>query len=234
MNNKQIVIVGGTGSIGMALVRQLSSQGARLSVTGRDATKLAIAEKAAGDMRGFVCEVTSEESVREVFSKFDHIDHLVVLAGSSGGGPFMETPVDRQRYVLEERVWGATHAVRAALPRMRAGSITLTSGLFASRPPSRGAVMLVAALSAVEGLARGLARELAPIRVNAVSFGVVRSSRHRYMGADQEPYYRRLGESLATGRVGEPEQAAQAILFAMQNDYLTGEVLHVDGGARLA
>jgi NAD(P)-dependent dehydrogenase (short-subunit alcohol dehydrogenase family) len=53
------------------------------------------------------------------------------------------------------------------------------------------------------------------------------------MGADQEPYYRRLGNALPTGRVGEPDHAAHAIVFAMQNDYLTGEVLHVDGGARL-
>ena len=233
MKNKRVLVVGGTGSIGMALVRQLSSQGARLALTGRDAAKRASAESAVDGVQSFHCEITSEDSVSEVFSHFDRIDHLVVLAGSSGGGPFMETPTNRQRYVLEERVWGAVHAVRAAVPKMRGGSITLTSGLFASRPPGTGAVMLVTALSAVEGLARGLARELAPIRVNAVSFGVLRSSRHRHMGADQEAYYQRLGGSLPTGRVGEPEHAAQAIVFAMQNDYLTGEVLHVDGGARL-
>ncbi|HXJ54286.1 MAG TPA: SDR family oxidoreductase [Burkholderiales bacterium] len=233
MKDKQVVIVGGTGSIGSALVRQLSAQGARVRVTGRDSDSLASAEKGASGVQSFLCEVTSEASVGEVFSHFDDIDHVVVLAGSSGGGPFMETPASRQRYVLEERVWGAIYAVRAAVPKMRGGSITLTSGLFASRPPAAGSVMLVTALSAVEGLVRGLARELAPIRINAVSFGVVRSTRHRHMGADQEPYYRRLGNALPTGRVGEPDHAAHAIVFAMQNDYLTGEVLHVDGGARL-
>lgn len=233
MKNEQVMVVGGSGSIGIALLRQLSSQGARLALTGRDAAKLAAAERAVGCMQSFRCEITSEDSVGEVFSHFDRIDHLVVLAGSSGGGPFMEMPTNRQRYVVEERVWGAIHVVRAAVPKMRGGSITLTSGVFSSRPPSMGAVMLVTALSAVEGLARGLARELAPIRVNAVSFGVLRSSRHRHMGADQEAYYQRLGNSLLTGRVGEADHAAQAIVFAMQNDYLTGEVLHVDGGARL-
>jgi NAD(P)-dependent dehydrogenase (short-subunit alcohol dehydrogenase family) len=233
MKDKQIVVVGGTGSIGMALIRQLAAQGARLALTGRDAAKLASAERAIRGLQSFRCEITSEESVSQVFSHFDCIDHIVVLAGSSGGGPFIETPSSRQRYVMEERVWGAVYAVRAAVPKMRGGSITLTSGLFSSRPPAGGAVMLVSALAAVEGLARGLARELAPIRVNAISFGVVRSSRHRHMGADQEAYYQRLGNSLPAGRVGEPEHAAQAIVFAMQNDYLTGEVLRVDGGARL-
>jgi NAD(P)-dependent dehydrogenase (short-subunit alcohol dehydrogenase family) len=233
MKDKQVVIVGGSGSIGVALARQLSSQGARLALTGRDSAKLASAERAARGIRAFGCEITSEDSVCEVFSHFDRIDHLVVLAGSSGGGSFMETPANRQRYVLEERVWGAVHAVRAAVPKMQGGSITLTSGLFSSRPPATGTVMLVTALSAVEGLARGLARELAPIRVNAVSFGVLRSARHGHMGAEQEAYYQRLGHSLPIGRVGDPDHAAQAIVFAMQNDYVTGEVLHVDGGARL-
>jgi NAD(P)-dependent dehydrogenase (short-subunit alcohol dehydrogenase family) len=234
MKNTQIVVVGGTGSIGMALVRQLAAQGARLALTGRDAAKLASAERAIRGLQTFRCEITSEDSVGQVFSHFDQIDHLVVLAGSSGGGPFMETAASLQRYVMEERVWGAVYAARAAVPKMRGGSITLTSGLFSSRPPARGAVMLASALSAVEGLARGLARELAPIRVNAISFGVVRSSRHSHMGADQEAHYQRVGGSLLTGRVGEAEHAAQAVIFAMQNDYLTGEVLHLDGGARLA
>jgi NAD(P)-dependent dehydrogenase (short-subunit alcohol dehydrogenase family) len=85
----------------------------------------------------------------------------------------------------------------------------------------------------VEGLARALATELAPVRVNAISFGSVRSTRHSAMGDQQEAYYQRVGSSLPTGRIGEPHEAAHAILFALTNEYLTGEVLHLDGGARL-
>src|ERR1044072_471752 len=107
MKDKQVVIVGGTGSIGSALVRQLSAQGARVRVTGRDSDSLAAAEKAASGVQSFLCEVTSEASVGEVFSHFDDIDHVVVLAGSSGGGPFLGRPPARPRSVLAERGSGA-------------------------------------------------------------------------------------------------------------------------------
>jgi NAD(P)-dependent dehydrogenase (short-subunit alcohol dehydrogenase family) len=234
MKDQQIIIVGGTGSIGVATAELLSSQGARVAITGRNAEKLASAEKRVPGLRTYRCEITDEASVREIFSTFDRIDHLVVLAGSTSGGRVIDTPPAALRFVIEERIWGPIYAVQAAIPKMRYGSITLTSGLFSERPPENGAAVLVAAFAGVEGLARALARELAPVRVNAISFGVIRSSRHSSMGDQQEAHYQRVGSKLPIGRVAGPHAAAHAILFALTNEYLTGEVLHVDGGARLA
>jgi NAD(P)-dependent dehydrogenase (short-subunit alcohol dehydrogenase family) len=233
MRDQQIIIVGGTGSIGVATAELLASQGACVAITGRSAEKLAAAAKRVPGLRTFQCEITDEASVREIFSAFDRIDHVVVLAGSTSGGRVIGTPSAALRFVVEERIWGAVYVVQAAVAKMRQGSITLTSGLFAGRPPDNGAAILVAALAGVEGLARALARELAPLRVNAVSFGSIRSGRHSAMGDQQEAYYQRVGGSLPTGRVGDPGEAAHAIQFALTNKYLTGEVLHLDGGARL-
>ena len=233
MKDQQVIIVGGTGSIGIATAELLASQGARVAITGRSVEKLASAAKRVPALRTCQCEITDEANVREIFSAFDRIDHVVVLAGSTSGGRVIDTPAAALRFVIEERIWGSVYAVQAAVPKMRHGSITLTSGLFSGRPPENGAGILVAALAGVEGLARALARELAPVRVNAINFGVVRSGRHSAMGDQQEAYYQRVGSSLPIGRVAEPHEAAHAILFALTNEYLTGEVLHLDGGARL-
>jgi NAD(P)-dependent dehydrogenase (short-subunit alcohol dehydrogenase family) len=233
MKDQQIIIVGGTGSIGIATAELLAAKGARVAITGRSMEKLVSAAKRVPGLQTYQCEITDEANVREIFSAFDRIDHVVVLAGSAGGGRVVDTPAVALRFVIEERIWGSVYAVQGAVPKMRRGSITLTSGLFSGRPPENGAAILVAALAGVEGLARALARELAPIRVNAISFGVVRSGRHGFMGNQQEAHYQRVGSSLPVGRIAEPHEAAHAILFALTNKYLTGEVLHVDGGARL-
>jgi len=233
MKDQQIVIVGGTGSIGIATAELLVSRGARVTITGRSEDKLLSAAKCVAGLQTIECEITDEIRVRHVFSDFDHVDHVIVLAGSTAGGCVLDTSAAALRFVIEERIWGVIHVLQAAAPKMRKGSITLTSGLFSERPPARGAAILVAALAGVEGLGRALARELAPVRVNVLSFGTVRSTRHRAMGDEQARYYERVGTSLPTGRVGEPGEAAQAILFALTNEYLTGEVLHLNGGARL-
>jgi NAD(P)-dependent dehydrogenase (short-subunit alcohol dehydrogenase family) len=170
-----------------------------VAITGRNAKKLASVAERIPDLRTFECEITDHASVRKTLSALDHIDHLVVLAGSSSGGRILDTPPDALRFVVEERIWGSVYAVQAAVPKMQRGSVTLTSGLLSGRPPENGAVILVAALAGVEGLA----------------------------------HYQRVSRALPIGRVAEPREAAHAILFALTNEYLTGEVLHVDGGARL-
>ena len=103
---------------------------------------------------------------------FATIDHVLVCAGGPAGGPVLRADLDVWRRAVDERLWGALHAVRHAAPRMTNGSITLTSGSFGSRP-MLGTAITAALAGAVEGLTRALALELAPVRVNAIAPGPV-------------------------------------------------------------
>src|SRR5712672_1266205 len=119
-------------------------------------------------------------------------------------------------------------------PHMRKeGSIVLTTGIAGQRP-QKGWVIAASVCGTIEALTLALAVELAPIRVNAVSPGVVRTNLWRNMtAAEREHLYESVGNSLPVGRVGEPDDIAKAYLFLMQEGFSTGQTIVVDGGTVL-
>ena len=137
--------------------------------------------------------------------------------------------------MLDVRFWGAVAVIKFATPQMRAGgSIGLTTGTVGQRPVP-GAALAAAGAGAAEGLVRGLAVELAPIRVNAVRAGAFRTPLWDSVPESQrEALFARLAQGALTGTIGEPEQIAAAHIYLMQNQYVTGTVQTVDGGLLLA
>jgi NAD(P)-dependent dehydrogenase (short-subunit alcohol dehydrogenase family) len=136
------------------------------------------------------------------------------------------------RRIIDERIWGVTYVVRHAAPRMTKGSITFTSGGLSSRP-RLGAAMLTAALAGVEALAPALALELAPVRVNAVTPGLIDTPLlHNTYGPERDTIVKNRAAILPGKRIGTAEEVAQAMLMLMTNEYITGTVLHIDGGSR--
>ena len=133
------------------------------------------------------------------------------------------------------RFWGAVGVIRSAASRFRAGgSIALTTGTIGQRPLP-GAALAAAGAGAAEGLVRGLAAELAPVRVNAVRAGAIRTPLWDGVPEPQrEAVFARLAQRTLLGTIGEPEEIALAHLYLMQNRYVTGTVLTVDGGLLLA
>jgi NAD(P)-dependent dehydrogenase (short-subunit alcohol dehydrogenase family) len=133
------------------------------------------------------------------------------------------------------RYFGALWAVHAAMPHLRpGGSITLTAGIAGHRP-GPGWAVAASICGAVESLTRALAVELAPIRVNAVSPGVVRSPLWASMTpASREQFYRDTAAAIPAGRVGDVDDIAQAYLFCLTQPFTTGSIVTVDGGAVLA
>jgi NAD(P)-dependent dehydrogenase (short-subunit alcohol dehydrogenase family) len=185
---------------------------------------------------GHAIDLTDAELVRELFAGLGDVDHLVFTAGE----PLSMMPMDTMdlnaaRNFFGLRYFGALGAVQAAGPHLRAGgSITLTSGSAGERGgPGWGVAASIC--GAIEALTRSLAVELAPLRVNAVAPGVVRSPLWQAMAdADREQMYQQIGAGIPAGRVGEVADVVQGYLYCMTQHWATGTVLHIDGGTLLA
>src|SRR5262249_51953621 len=160
------------------------------------------------------------------------------LRGGDGGGmaagPLAEMDLPNAGQTFAVRFWGALACIKHAHKHISAGgSITLTDGMIAHRP-RKGAAVSSAMAGAVEHLTCGLALELAPVRVNAVCPGYVRTEVWNSIPEEQrEERFKRMTERLPLTRIGEPAEIAEAYLYLMRGGYTTGQVLHVDGGMGL-
>jgi NAD(P)-dependent dehydrogenase (short-subunit alcohol dehydrogenase family) len=184
---------------------------------------------------GYALDVRYEEEIRDLFERIGRFDHLAYTAGESLPlGPIAATELETARRALEIRFWGAYAAVKHGAPRLRrGGSIVLTSGIASARPQASWTVTS-SVCGAVEALTRALAVELAPIRVNAVAPGVVRSNLWRDMSEDdRSAMYASLAQALPVGRAGEVDDIAETFLYLMRNGYSTGTVVTIDGGSVL-
>jgi NAD(P)-dependent dehydrogenase (short-subunit alcohol dehydrogenase family) len=236
LRGQRIVVIGGTAGIGLAVAEGAAREGAEVVVASRrresvDAALKRLPEGAAGH----VLDATDEEAVRGFFARVGGFDHLVYTAGESLlMGSLAETDLGRARRFLDTRLWGAYTAVRHGAPGIRpGGSVVLTTGT-AGRRPMPGTTVAASLCGAMESLTRALALEIAPVRVNAVSPGVVRTELWRDLPeAEREGLYASAAGSLPVGRVGEPADVAEAYLYLMRGGYSTGSVVVVDGGGTL-
>jgi NAD(P)-dependent dehydrogenase (short-subunit alcohol dehydrogenase family) len=185
---------------------------------------------------GAVVNTRDEADVAALFARVGELDHVVYTAGDTvRPQPLADLPLDAAWELFEVRFWGAVAAVKHAAPRVRpGGSIVLTSGTVAVRP-APGAALAAGAAAAIEGLTRGLAAELAPIRVNAVRPGAIRTPLWDPVPEPQRAaLFAALADRTLTKSIGEADQIAAAHLYLMGNRFVTGTVLTVDGGAILA
>lgn len=230
LDGQRVVIIGGSSGIGLAVARQARAEGALVTIGGRSEGRLQEASRALGEVAVARVDISDEASVNALFEPLTHVDHLVISAGTVGPSGVLRSDIETLRAVVEQRLWGAVYAVRAAAPKMDGGSITFTSGGISARPRA-GAALTSAVLNAVEALARALAVEIAPIRVNCITPGAV-ATPLQGVGPAAEARMAERGRALPVGRIGTAEELAQVYLMVMTNGYLTGEILHVDGGGR--
>jgi NAD(P)-dependent dehydrogenase (short-subunit alcohol dehydrogenase family) len=234
--NKRVVIVGGSSGIGLAVAEEAASRGAEVVIVSSNAERVQEAIKSIGrKAQGEAIDVSDEKAVERFFTKLGAFDHLVFTAGDSLQlRELAETNFKQARQAFELRYWSALAAVKYGTPQIRnGGSIVLTTGV-AGRRPHKGWVIAASVCGTIEALTRALAVELAPIRVNAVCPGVLRTNLWQSMNADaREQMYERVGKSLLVGRVGEACEIAHAYLFLMQGGYSTGQTVVLDGGAVL-
>lgn len=228
--NKKIVVVGGSSGIGFAVAQKAMSAGARVVIASRSQARLDIAAKHLGErIQTEVVDASDEHSVTDLFRRVGEFDHLAVtIKPHFPSGHFLENEVGSAITAFDAKFWGQYRLAKHGASYIRPnGSITFTSGI-ASRRSYPGYSAVSAMNAATEALAKAIAIELAPIRVNTVCPGFV----------DTEPptsgraqHVRALSPTLPLDRLGTTSEIADAYLYLFANSYSTGTVIVVDGGA---
>lgn len=226
----RVLVMGGTSGIGLATARQLAGDGAEVIVTGRNRERLA----ALGDgISGERVDGTVPVEVEALFERLGEFEHLVLAfsQGANGFGPIRELDRDAIRDAFEGKVLPYLFAIQRA---QVTESVTLVSAASA-RGAYPGTVALAAANGAIERAVSPLAAELAPVRVNAVAPGAIDTPWWSFLGEDQrQAQFAAIGDLLPAGRVGRPEEVADAISYLIRAPYVTGSILPVDGGFTVA
>lgn len=226
---KKVVVIGGSSGIGLATVELAKSMGADVVIASRSAAKLdPIAERL--KVTAIPTDVTNDQSVAELFRRTGPVDHVLLTAAQLRTGPFKTVAMEDVRATMEGKFWGAWRVAREAEIRP-GGSLTLVTGFLSVRPRPNSAI-ISAANGALESLARALALELAPVRVNAVSPGVIDTPIRAAMPeAARKEMLAKTAAALPVGRVGTAEDIAQQIASFMTNGFATGSIVYIDGGA---
>lgn len=228
ISGKKALVFGGTSGIGLATTKRLAAAGAKVVAISRSAVK-------AGDLPAGVesrqCDVLDVDALQALFKAEGAHDILISAAtgGARAAGPFMKMDLAAYQGSFA-KLWGYTNVVRYGAPTLAdSGSIVLVSGTPA-RKGKPGQIAISSVGGAVEAFAREVAGELAPKRVNVVSPGVIDTP---MFGPDSPERTERV-KGMTSGnlipRGGKPDEVAQAIILCVENDFMTGSVIQVDGG----
>jgi NAD(P)-dependent dehydrogenase (short-subunit alcohol dehydrogenase family) len=233
LKGQQVLVIGGSSGIGFAVARAARDAGADVTIASSKADRIDDALTRLGGGEGVRLDVTDEGAIAAFFAASRPIDHIVFTAADWAQvdhKPFAEIDIAAEATLFDVRFWGALavakHGAKCMMP---GGSITLTNGMAAHRP-QKGLAVATAMAGAVEHLVMGLAVELAPVRVNGVCPGAIRTE-----AWDELPdAFRKFQEDRLAGqliaRVGELREAAEAYLYLMRGTYTTGQTLRVEGG----
>ena len=233
LQGPRIVIFGGSSGMGLATAKLAAQKGGEVTVVSRNPARLA---KAAGQIDGaeiVSLDIRDAASVRLFFEEREPFDNVVVSAAELTAGPLRQRSLEEARAAMESKFWGAVHVAHAARISP-GGTLTLVSGMLGSRP-SGSATMLSAINAALDNFARALASEMAPVRVNCVSPGRIDTEWWDYLPADERAkLLQRTADALPVKRIGRPEDVAAQIVQMMENTFMTGSVVLVDGGGQVA
>jgi NAD(P)-dependent dehydrogenase (short-subunit alcohol dehydrogenase family) len=239
LSGKQVVVFGGSSGVGLGVARAVLERGAHVAIVSRSSRKLEAAAASLGDrsrVKAIGADISREADVARVFAEIGPVDHVVATAGAAPlVAPVGDLELEAVRAFFDAKLISsitlAKHASRALKP---GGSITFTSGINKDRPPVPGGSVVTTIAGSFDYLARALALELAPTRVNVVSPGWVDTPMwDELVGSAKTGMWQELAKRLPAGRVGTPADIALAYVYLMESEFTTGTTLNVDGGHSL-
>lgn len=234
LDQKKVVVIGGTSGIGLATAIGAKNAGAEVWAVSRSEDKIVQCRADHPGIHFDQLDTHDVDGLNKLFSGIGDIDHIVAAATGANRtmAPFMEQ-TDEQFREAFNKFWGYTHVARQGIPFLsETGSLTLVSGTPA-RKCNPGMSSVSCTGNAVEGFVRALAPEIAPKRVNVVAPGLIETGMFDHFGDNKPAAMENMGKGILLGRVGKPEEVAAAILLLLQNPYMTGTTIDVDGGVLL-
>jgi NAD(P)-dependent dehydrogenase (short-subunit alcohol dehydrogenase family) len=235
LKNKNVIIIGGSSGIGLSVATLAHQVGAHVIITSRNAGRAAATATTLGStVKGVSVNVDDEASVNNFFKAIDSVDHIYIAAGGTKLGNVTDGLLEENMQSFNTRLLGSLRVVRAAADKIKPnGSVVFTGGVSTDRPIT-GAWVSGLGTASAEQLARVLVMELPNIRFNAVAPGYTDTPMwDGIMGSNKQVALASVAEKLPVRKIASPEEVASAVIFLMSNASITGEVIHVDGGARL-
>jgi NAD(P)-dependent dehydrogenase (short-subunit alcohol dehydrogenase family) len=232
--NQSILIVGGSSGIGLATAKLAASLGGEVTIASRTADKVNAAKTSIGvNVAGRVIDVTSDSNVEDFFSDDTTWDHVVVTGSQVKIAPVRELTLETARASFDSKFWGFYRVARSAHIKP-GGSLGVVAGVLATRPVA-GRALMGAINGALESLVQGLALELKPVRVNAVSPATIDTEMWSAMPKEaRDAMFAKVCATYPAGCVGKPEDIARQLLLFAGTRYATGTIVTLDGGASIA
>ena len=228
INGKKAIVFGGTSGIGLSATQMLSDKGARVIALSRNPDKLKNIPKNVTTKK---MNVLDRDALEKFFQEVGEYDILINSAtgGARSVGPFLSMDLDGYKASFD-KLWGYTNVVRYGTKFLKDnGNIVLVSGSPA-RKCRPGQIAISSVGGAVEAFARGIAPEIAPKRINIVSPGIIDTPMSPLQGKEREDYYKNTTNNNLIPRAGTPDEVATGIIFAIENEFITGTTIDIDGG----
>ena len=228
INGKKAIVFGGTSGIGLSATQMLSDKGAHVIALSRNPDKLKNVPKNVTTKK---MNVLDRDALEKFFQEVGEYDILVNSAtgGARAVGPFLSMDLDGYRASFD-KLWGYTNVVRYGTKSLKDnGNIVLVSGSTA-RKCRPGQIAISSVGGAVEAFARGIAPEIAPKWMNIVSPGIIDTPMSPLQGKEREDYYKNTTNNNLIPRAGTPDEVATGIIFAIENEFITGTTIDIDGG----